>query len=393
MASETEEFEFRARAEREAAQGKVAPAAPAVSGPKFSAADQVKKVRENGFGSGFERMLQHAAYTAGANVTDLAAGSRDITGAPMRPEGAAALGAATNAAIQAIPMLGGAKAGEMLEPLSKRFARWSMQSALKPSKAELVSGKGQKAVDTLLKTGTNVTEGGAEKLRGRIDDINKEITSIITGSTKEVDKATVAKALRDVESRAFLQANPEGDLAAVQKALDEFMNHPLLMNKIPVELAQKVKIGTYRSIGEKAFGELKGATTESQKALARGLKEEIAKLHPEVAKLNAEESELLNAEEMVRTRALMDQNKNIGGLSWLATHPGEWAAMILDRSPLAKSLLARAANTMGKDAGKAIGAAGGAAVDVATQQNKPRTPEQERRLQELRRKQQDAATQ
>ena len=45
------------------------------------------------------------------------------------------------------------------------------------------------------------------------------------------------------------------------------MNHPLLIgNKMSVQRAQSMKQGTYRSLGNKAFGELKGADMEAQKA-------------------------------------------------------------------------------------------------------------------------------
>ena len=40
--------------------------------------------------------------------------------------------------------------------------------------------------------------------------------------------------------------------------------------------AQAMKQGTYRALGDKAYGELKGASIEAQKAQARGLKEELA---------------------------------------------------------------------------------------------------------------------
>jgi hypothetical protein len=57
--------------------------------------------------------------------------------------------------------------------------------------------------------------------------------------------------------------------------------------------AQAMKQGTYRVLRGK-FGEQGSASVEAQKALARGLKEEIASQFPEIAKLNADESRLLD---------------------------------------------------------------------------------------------------
>jgi hypothetical protein len=57
--------------------------------------------------------------------------------------------------------------------------------------------------------------------------------------------------------------------------------------------AQSMKQGTYNVLRGK-FGEQGSATVEAQKALARGLKEEIATQFPEISQLNAAESRLLD---------------------------------------------------------------------------------------------------
>jgi hypothetical protein len=57
--------------------------------------------------------------------------------------------------------------------------------------------------------------------------------------------------------------------------------------------AQAMKQGTYNILRNK-YGEQGSATVEAQKALARGLKEEIAKQFPEISNLNAAESRLLD---------------------------------------------------------------------------------------------------
>src|SRR5206468_3026519 len=105
-------------------------------------------------------------------------------------------------------------------------------------------------------------------------------------------------------------------------------------------LAQELKQGTYRILASK-YGEQGSAATEAQKALARGLKEGISEKVPAVAGLNAEESKLINALEVAERRALMDGNKNFGGLAWLAHSPATWAAFMADKSALFKSLVAR----------------------------------------------------
>jgi len=83
------------------------------------------------------------------------------------------------------------------------------------------------------------------------------------------------------------------------------------------------------------------AETEAQKSIARGLKDEIADAVPEVAPLNARESDLLNALKVSERRALIEINKNPMGLSLLASNPATWAAFMADRSAGFKAIVAR----------------------------------------------------
>ena len=110
---------------------------------------------------------------------------------------------------------------------------------------------------------------------------------------------------------------------------------------MPVQLAQSMKQGTYTSLGNKSYGELGGADIEAQKALARGLKEEISSAVGSVAGLNRRQSELMNAVEIAERRALIEGNKNPAGLALLANDPMAGIGFLADRSALAKSLAAR----------------------------------------------------
>ena len=282
----------------------------------------------------FNKSLEGVAYKAGGAVTDVAAKF-----AP--PEVAAGLGTATNVGIQSVPSLLGMGSGAKAAPAMEAGAKKLMMSSLKPTLAQHETGKAARAVDTMLQEGVNVTPGGVQKLRGEIDVLNKQIKAIVATSPKVVDKANVTKALDDVVTKFKNQVNPQSDLASIQKAMDEFVNHPLLqqVGTMPVALAQRLKQGTYKALGSKSYGELKGAEIEAQKALARGLKDEIVRAEPSLAGLNAAESRLLNAEEVALRRVLMDANKNPVGLGTL--NPATLAFWMADRSPLVKSLLAR----------------------------------------------------
>lgn len=292
---------------------------------------QFSKAMEN-----VTELSKRGGYKLGGAITDYTAGK----GIP--PKAAAALGFGADVGVQALPVLAGGKIGGEAAPMFRRWGRELMQSALKPSRTALDTGKAEKAITTLLEKGINVTPGGVEKLQSGIFALNRQIKEMIANSPAVIDKNAVVSRLDEVFDKFSKQALPKGDLMAIIKSMDEFL--AFNADKIPVQLAQEIKTGTYRALGDKAYGiGLKpAAERDVQKALARGLKEEIAKAVPGIDKLNAKESELLNAESLASARVLMDSNKNPLGLGWLAMHPETWIGFAADRSPFIKSILARA---------------------------------------------------
>ena len=265
-----------------------------------------------------------------------------------------ALGGGVHEAVNQLPALVGSKGaaiGAAAKDTMRAGAERSMRSALKPSLAVEDRVPVKKAVDTLLEDGINVSRGGAETLRERVGNLNSQISTAIQNSNVVIDKRTVQMRLNQVFKDFENQVNPTSDIVAIQKAFDDFDKHPLITgNKIPVQQAQEMKQGTYRSLKDKAYGELKGADIEAQKALARGLKEKIAQAVPDVRALNAEESKMLNALPMVERALMRDANKNLVGLGWITTDPAKMAGWMADRSPLFKSLIARMLNQGSKAA-------------------------------------------
>jgi hypothetical protein len=280
-------------------------------------------------------IMEKAAYKAGEVVNDQAARVMPI-------EAAAALGAATNVGVQALPSVVGGPATKMAGPL-KSAGRFLMNSALKPSAKQHATGQAKAAVETMLKQGYNPSKGGVEQMQAEIARLNDEIAKSIGGSQATIEKQKVVARLQDLLNKFQMQVNPAADVNAIRAAGDEFMAHPMAPgSQIPVQLAQQMKQGTYKALGAKSYGEQKGAATEAQKAIARGLKEEIAAAVPEVQAMNALESELLNARKIAGHRVAMDANKNPLGLGALISQPWMLPVWMWDRSPAAKGLTARA---------------------------------------------------
>ena len=241
-----------------------------------------------------------------------------------------------------------------------------MQSALKPTSKQLASGEANTAIQTLLKEDVNPTLGrtifgkGIDVLESKVGNINKQISELIKNSKGTVNKSQVVAYLDDLEKRALNNALPAADLQAIQSAKQEFLSHPLLkdIEEIPVQLAQKIKVGTYKNLGEKAYGELKSATVESGKTLARGLKDLIGKVEPKVLGLNAESQALYDTLNVAERRALMEANKDIMGISTLSQDMRNQLTMMADRSAPFKALLARSIYKAGKAGEKYTGLLG-----------------------------------
>lgn len=375
--SEQEEFELLSLEREKSRAGSVTsskPFIPSGSKPQMGAMDVLKDfgglmrdkahlaiplpmrildatVKEGG------KQLDKAAYNAGGAVTD-------FTGSPEA-------GFATNVAVQAVPtVLGGMATSAAAAPKFEALAQRLMQSAIKPSRYDQRTGAAAKAIGTMLDEGINVSAGGMQKLRAEIDRLNEAIKVKLADHPGTIAPRDVVKTLDELTVRFKNQVNPQSDVAAIRKAADEFLNHPALteIGELTVPVAQAMKQGTYRALGNKSYGELKGAEIEAQKALARGLKDEIAQAAPGIAGLNAAESRLLNALKVVEPRVQMSANKNPVGLGLLTAEPehlGRLALWMADRSPLMTSLAARAANAGSRAVPFAAGA-GAAGAGMST---------------------------
>lgn len=227
-------------------------------------------------------------------------------------------------------------------------SRRVMQSAIKPSITEPQS-KVDRAITTMLDNGINVTPGGMNKLRGMGNAANAEVAAALAPSTAQIDPNAVAARLADTNQRFASQVAPQSDLAAIDSVRNDFMNHPQVPGStMPVQLAQALKQGTYQQLRDK-YGELGSASTEAQKALARGLKEEIETAVPGVIDPNARAAEIWNALSVAKRRAMVAGNNNPLGLAAMVIgHPAAAAATTLDRSTWVRSLLARGMNNANK---------------------------------------------
>ena len=177
------------------------------------------------------------------------------------------------------------------------------ETALKIPPKAMSQAERDAAVQTGLQNAIPVSKAGLEKIGNLIDDLNQKIEAQIQSDpNRAVSTVPAVRNLDSVRARFANQVTPQPDLAEIQQAQTNFLNNPKIKpqgagpspGSLPAAEAQMMKQGTYRALGDKAYGELKGANIEAQKALARGLKDEIAAQFPAINNLNAAESKLLD---------------------------------------------------------------------------------------------------
>jgi hypothetical protein len=299
----------------------------------------IQRVKNEGWGSGFPKF----AYDLGGRVTDLAVG----LGIPAG--GAAGAGFAANVLTQAIPTFlssptaVGTPPPSLLNWPKLNLPKWLMQTAVKPTTDDLLSGAGPKAIQTMLDEGITPTMGGMEKAAKISATLDDQVGNAISKSQAKVSVPSVASRLDDTLKSAEMQVNPKTDVAAVENAWTEFLTNPLIAGKkeIPVQLAHELKKGTYKALGGKSYGEVGSTSVEAQKGLARGLREETMSAVPEIAAPLARQASLMNVRDVAGARALLEANKNPGGLATLRLdHPLSAATFMADRWAWLKAMLA-----------------------------------------------------
>lgn len=221
--------------------------------------------------------LAHAGEQFGTG--DIAGGAGTMTGVAA-PIVAGEVGPGIRAKLTAPK-----KVGEFLQGKASDI----YQQSLKPSMARNAPNPA-----TIVKTGLEnkipISQAGADKISTLVDEYNNFITDEVKNSPLKVNKYKVASRLNDTYDKFSTQVNPEADIQAIADSGNEFLrNQPA---EILAKDAQALKVGTYRQVRGK-YGKLADSSIESQKDLARGLREELVQGIPELQGANAGEGKLL----------------------------------------------------------------------------------------------------
>lgn len=263
-------------------------------------------------------------------------------------------GAAQNAVREAIPQaigIAGVKYGpgatNAVGQAAKRGAQATMVNAIKATPTEIMSGDAALAAQELLKRGINPNTAGVVELNKIINDLHGQVESTIAGSTASVSKQAVLDSLQRVKDSFMYKPNLPANQTRIAVAGEEFAANPVIpANKIPVQVAQKLKRGYQKSVAED-YGVESTAGLEANKQIAQSLRQQIERAHPEVGPLNAEQAKLIDTLRVVERRAAMAQNEGlVPHVSPLGGAAAQ-TAMILNRNPWLRANLAQGLNKIG----------------------------------------------
>lgn len=216
------------------------------------------------------------------------------------------------------------------------------QSALKPPPGSNSTAEVRRMVETGLRENIPVNEAGMTKLWGLVDDLNAKVQGAVDAAAQRgvtVDPEAVAQRIEQARPAFEQQVNPERSMRLLDKSKAEFLRQHQVQAPytkvlpgiqqpgyfaigsgttpypvpIPADKAQAIKQGTYRQL-KKSYGEMKNASVEAQKALARGIREELGAAIPEIGALNAREGSLLGLSEELERAVRRGANHQLFGI-------------------------------------------------------------------------------
>lgn len=165
------------------------------------------------------------------------------------------------------------------------------------------------AVKTALEEAIPPTRKGVDLIWSKADEINTKIDGIIDiAEGQRIMTKDIAKTLDDVREFYSKDVVSEPHLKAIDRIEAQFLKGKA--QTMSVREAQEMKKATYRILRKAFESETRTVTKDAKKSLARGAKEQIAKLFPEVDTLNKKEAALLNLNAAIAQRANTIANTN-----------------------------------------------------------------------------------
>lgn len=239
-------------------------------------------------------------------------------------------------------------ASDVLKKPITKLAERIYQSALKPSEDALAQG----VVKTGLKEKVWLTKGGVEKAAQKIDDLESQLDEAIKAGAAEGKTISTDGLKKFVDPiRGWFETVDVKASKEAQEYIDKTIKgfQKKYGKEIPIEEAQKLKVNTMRLI-RNSYGELSNVSKETQKQMARFLKEGIVEKAPEVGDVNTRLKNLYALDD-----ALGKASRRIGNLNLLGLGVKAGAAVGGGKAEVVAGLLADLLDKGAVKSGAAIG--------------------------------------
>jgi hypothetical protein len=241
-------------------------------------------------------MLTRVAAQAGVGA---GVGAEQSGGDPVATGVSGAMGAAG-------PIIGG-----VADAIANKLPARLYKSALQPTRTMLEDNPGM--IDAGLQARLPVSPGSLSKIHDAIQDLRDDINSGVTTGSQAgatVDPNRVTDALDELHGMYQNSANPNlgGGVKAIEKVKADFLKAHA--GGMPLDDAQQMKINTHTLLRD-AYGDMKGAEVEATKHLARGLKEQIETVFPEIAGMNEKQSTLMGLDDAMSRAVWRMENRDM----------------------------------------------------------------------------------
>jgi len=166
------------------------------------------------------------------------------------------------------------------------------------------------------------TARGAGLLGERIEPLAQQARQVVEDATtagERISRKSVVERAIPVMEEAGKQVAPIRPTRQAAGVVSEFIES--VPEQITPSRAQAIKQTTGKAL-HKQYGELKSSQVEANKAIVRGLKEELENLHPELKKLNEGQAELINLKRAIEDSVGRIENRNLLGLDTAALMGG-----------------------------------------------------------------------
>lgn len=176
--------------------------------------------------------------------------------------------------------------------------------------------------ETALSKELMPTSSGVQKVNQNISSLNNEVGKLIddlTASSKDIPIDDLLRNTEKLKKELGGAQNVDAikDVATVEEIVNNWKSHPDIKGKgfVSARLAQDLKKNLYEKINWNAK-RATGTPSQEQtyKTIARGAKEEIGKLDPQINEINSQLQKLYELEPELERSASRIENLNLFGL-------------------------------------------------------------------------------